>query len=95
MWLPPDAAVWRSTGQAWDAGIELQATTVEMLDALLRAYLQVHSKKGTRQPKPVEIPRPWKRAAKPGRTGTPLSDLLRAGGVPVRRSAKEVTRGEP
>ena len=92
-WLPPDAAVWRSTGTAWDANTELQAVTVEMLDAVLRAYTQVHSKKGSRPPKPLEIPRPWKRTAKPARSGTSLSELMRAGGVPVRRQAEEVAHG--
>lgn len=92
-WLPPEAALWRSTGQAWDTHTELQATTVEMLDALLRAYLQVHSKKGAKQPQPVEIPRPWKRTEKPRQSGTPLSELIRASGMPVRRPAEEVSGG--
>lgn len=87
--------MWRSTGQAWDTSTELQAVTVEMLDGLLRAYMQVHSKKGSQNAKPLEIPRPWKQSAKPGRSGTPLKELIGTGGVPVRRPAQEVVnRGE-
>lgn len=92
-WLPPDAALWRSTGQAWDTSTELQAVTVEMLDGILRAYMQVHSKKGTQQAKPLEIPRPWKQSAKRERSGTSLNELLSAGRVPVRHSAEEVNGG--
>lgn len=64
-----------------------------MLDAVLRAYMQVHGKKNAAPPKPIEIPRPWKRGAKPARSGTSLGELMRASGLPVRHSAKEVTNG--
>lgn len=83
-WLPPDAALWRSLGTAWDTRTELAALTVEMLDAQLRAFVQANSKKGTPAHPPMHIPRPWEAPEKAARRGTGLSELI--GNVPVRAS---------
>lgn len=84
-WLPPDAAVWRSAGTAWDVKTELAATTVELLDALLGVTVQVNSKK-PKKVEPTRIPRPWQSERKRD-GGTTLGELLSKSGmrvVPVR-----------
>lgn len=87
-WLPPDSATWRATGYAWDIDTELQATTVEILDRLLHAYVQTHSKKKITA-EPLKIPRPWdKTAGADGkRPGTTLAELAKQG-LTIRQSAE-------
>jgi hypothetical protein len=86
-WLPPEAALWRSNKTSWTIDNELQAATIEMLDALLRAYVQSHSKPTARKPNPVKIPRPWDNAENTGKRRTTLGDLL-GQGLSVKRVSK-------
>jgi hypothetical protein len=83
-WLPPEAALWRSTKTSWSEERELLALQVEMVDSLRRAFILANSKKGARQPDPVRIPRPWDKSAKRERRGTRLNDLIREMKLPVR-----------
>ena len=88
-WLPPEAALWRSAGRDWTTENELQALTIEMLDAFRRMYLQANSKKGTQLPPPITIPRPGDKAKERARrSGTTLKEMIGIMKVPVRRSAK-------
>jgi hypothetical protein len=87
-WLPPEAAIWRSNETAWDTQTELQATTIEILDAILRTYLQVHSKPNSKKPKPIKIPRPWEKTEKEAKRGTTLNKLL-SEGLKVKKIKKE------
>lgn len=84
-WLPPEAALWRSNKTSWTIDNELQATTIETLDALLRAYIQAHSKPNSRKPTPIQIPRPWDKAEKSSKRGTTLTTLL-SEGVKIRKA---------
>ncbi len=45
--------------------LEAQAVTAEIVHAVWRLTVQVNSKKGTRPPAPLNMPRPW-RQAQPG-----------------------------
>lgn len=83
-WLPPEAAFWRSAGTSWSTENELQATTIEMLDAILRAYIQAHSKPNANKQKPIHIPRPWDKAEKKAKRGTSIGEML-GNGLQVRR----------
>jgi len=71
--------------QGWTVAHELAAQTVEGVSSLLHAFLRANTdtKKRSRIPKPVEIPRPWKRARKPPAT-TP-ADRLKALAGSLRR----------
>jgi hypothetical protein len=84
-WLPPEAAIWRSAGTSWSTENELQATTVEMLDALLRTYIQANSKPNSKKPTPLRIPRPWDKAEKQAARRTTLGEML-GNGLTVRRA---------
>lgn len=44
--------------QSWGMSEELLATIAELLHHILRVHLTVHSKKGTKIPAPLTIPRP-------------------------------------
>lgn len=89
-WLPPEAAIWRATSTTWTTDNELAALTIEMLDSLRRLYIQAHSKKGGTPPKPIEIPRPWKRKEKaPAKRGTSLAEMMKQYGLQVRRGGGE------
>lgn len=86
-WLPPEAALWRSAGTSWSTENELQAATVEMLDALLRTYIQAHSKPNAKRPTPLRIPRPWDKAEKQAKRRTTLGEML-GNGLSVRKAPK-------
>jgi len=43
----------------WGSVEELGAIQVELLDKLWRQTVAINSKKGSQQPKPLQIPRPW------------------------------------
>jgi len=83
-WLPPDAALWRSMGLSWSEERELLAVNIEVLDSLRRAFLMANSKKGTKPPEPVRIPRPWQKQERPAGRGTRLRDLLSQAGLQVK-----------
>jgi hypothetical protein len=51
------------TAALW--ALEVQALTAEMVHALWRLTLAVNSKKGTRPPQPLRLPRPWREASAP------------------------------
>lgn len=85
--LPTDSALWRYTGQSWDMSNELQASTIEVLDALLRAFIQANSKPNSKKPQPIKIPRPWEHSNKQGKKGTSIKELL-GHGLKVNRIAK-------
>ena len=87
-WLPPDAALWHSTKTSWTDERELLATQIEVVDGLRRAFIMAHSKKGTKPPEPVKIPRPWD-SAKRGPRGTRLNELIREMRLPVKHVGKE------
>ena len=87
-WLPPEAAVWRDAGTSWSTENELQAVTVEMLDALLRVYIQTHSKPNSKKTKPIKIPRPWEKNEKQEKTRTSIGEML-ANGLSVKKIKKE------
>lgn len=87
-WLPPEAALWRANGTSWTTSDELQASTVEMLDALLRTYVQVHSKPGSRKSTPLRIRRPWDKPENERKKGTTLGELL-GQNLAVRRAPTE------
>ena len=59
--IPPGGALHRALDPDWAWGIneELAAVQVEMIDKLWRQTVAINSKKGSRQPDPVKIPRPW------------------------------------
>jgi hypothetical protein len=61
---------------------ELQAVTAEMVHALWRVTLQANSKKGSRIPPPLKIPRPWldRGAARAGPRKVSLLDFVRMQG---------------
>ncbi len=86
-WLPPEAALWRANKTAWTVDNELNAGIIEMLDALLRAYIQTHSKPTSKKPNPVKIPRPWDKAETSRNRSTTLGDLL-SQGLTVRKTPK-------
>lgn len=83
-WLPPEASVWRSMGLSWSEDRELLAVNIEVLDSLRRAFLMANSKKGTKPPEPVRIPRPWQKQERPAGRGTRLRDLLSQAGLKVK-----------
>jgi hypothetical protein len=83
-WLPPDAAVWRSTQSTWSTELELQATLIEVVDSLRRLYVQAHSKKGARVSDPIEIPRPWEVKERQRKSGTSLTEMIATMKLPVR-----------
>lgn len=43
----------------WGSVEELGAIQVELLDRLWRQQVSLNSKKGSHQPDPLKIPRPW------------------------------------
>lgn len=90
-WLPADAALWRSAKTSWTDERELLATQIEVVDGLRRAFIMAHSKKGTKPPEPIKIPRPWD-TAKRARSGTRLNELIREMRLPVKHveSGREV-----
>jgi hypothetical protein len=61
------------TQALWAA--EVSAVTAELVHALWRVTVQVNSKKGTRPPAPLHLPRPW-RAEAPVRRVT-VAELAR------------------
>lgn len=60
--LPKDSALAHSieprTG-TWSNEAELLKAIAELIDQNNRLFISANSKKGTQQPKPIEIPRPW------------------------------------
>jgi hypothetical protein len=92
-WLPPEAALWRSAGTSWSTENELQAITVEHLDALLRTYIQAHSKPNSQKQKPLHIPRPWDKAVNETKRRTTLGEML-GNGLTVRKAPKSIKGGE-
>lgn len=84
-WLPSDAAVWRSMGNAWSDEKELAATNIEVVDALRRAFIVANSKKGAREPEPVRIPRPWQKSEAVKRKGTSLGEMMRVMKMPLKK----------
>jgi hypothetical protein len=69
--LPPDSAVFREANENWAWGTaegqwttaeELLATLIEVVDQGNRLVIMANTKKGTRVPDPIEIPRPYDRA---------------------------------
>lgn len=61
--LPRDSAFIRAVlgeNADWGQQEELLASIAELLDLSNRLFLQANSKPGTRSPKPIEIPRPYK-----------------------------------
>lgn len=60
--LPPGSPLHRATdpnGWSWGTTDELLAMLAELVDMGNRLFIQANSKKGSRQPKPLEITRPW------------------------------------
>jgi hypothetical protein len=92
-WLPPEAAFWRSAGTSWTTDNELQATTIEMLDALLRTYIQANSKPNAKKPSPMRIPRPWDKAEKKQQRGTSIGEMI-GNGLTVKRGPKSSGGGD-
>lgn len=72
-------------GRSWSEERELLALNIEVLDSLRRAFLMANSKKGTKPPKPVQIPRPWQQEQeRAAPRGTRMRDLLRQAGLQVK-----------
>lgn len=77
--LPPASALARAVwpeGADWDIRTELLAALVELVDAGNRLFYSANTKRGTRAPDPVTIPRPelpegMERPRKPPRIATP------------------------
>jgi hypothetical protein len=70
----PDVAGWTNTD-------ELLAALVEVVDYGNRLYLQVHAKKGSRPPKPIQIRRP----GQPEAADPPKKKRRQATGEEMRR----------
>ena len=86
-WLPPEAALWRSTGESWSTDNEFQAVTIEMLDTFIKLYIQAHSKPNSRKLKPLHIPRPWDKSEKTPKKSTSLNELI-SKGIKVHKAKK-------
>jgi hypothetical protein len=71
-------------GRSWSEERELLALNIEVLDSLRRAFLMANSKKGTKPPKPIQIPRPWQEQERAAPRGTRMRDLLRQAGLQVK-----------
>jgi hypothetical protein len=56
--------------------LELQALTAELVHALWRLTLMANSKKGSRPPAPLRLPRPWRPDAPPQRRKVSLGQLI-------------------
>jgi len=66
--LPPDSALTRSQLNApmgWDNGTELAASTVDLLQVLVRSYTAVNSEGGGSNDPVVPVARPYAPAAVP------------------------------
>lgn len=57
------AALDEALEERWSHATELAAQQVELLHALLLTYLRQHSKRGTRLPAPLVVPRPGRGAS--------------------------------
>lgn len=90
VWLPADAAVWRSAKTSWSDEKELLAVNIEVVDALRRAFIVANSKKGSKEPEPVKIARPWHKVT-PTKRGTSLTELLTVMKMPIIKQNKEVS----
>jgi hypothetical protein len=56
--------------------LEVQALTAELVYALWRLTLQVNSKKGSRPPQPLRLPRPWRDKQQPARRKVTVGQLI-------------------
>lgn len=84
-WLPPESAMWRSLGTSWTTDNELQAVTVEMLDAFIKLYIQANSKpNANKKQKPLHIPRPWEKNDKTEKRSTSIKEMI-SKGLPVKK----------
>lgn len=64
---------------------ECAALAVELLHALFRLTLAAHSRKGTRLPEPLSLPRPWQAEPSPVKPAPDaLAALARVRGRAVR-----------
>lgn len=73
-------------GAGWGPTQELLATIAELVDAGNRLFFSANSKKGTRLPRPIRIPRPSERRRRRKRnaTGEELARMVgRVGGAVV------------
>jgi hypothetical protein len=63
--------------------LEVRALTAEMVHSLWRLTVQVNSKKGSRPPRPLRLPRPWKsqEPARPAGRKVSVLELIRMTGT--------------
>lgn len=90
--LPPEARV-RSIDpdQPWPIATELLAVAVELIHMQWTGFMMVNSKKGTKKPKPLRVPRPGEQVAKrkkrPATIAETMASLTRTFGAPVPQPA--------
>lgn len=82
--LPLEGAVARSVdpehlGRGWTTQNELMAVIAELIDQGNRYFFGANSKSGTRQPEPLQVPRPYKRVRPPRKQSTPKQLMAFAG----------------
>lgn len=93
--LPPGSAVHRSidphgAGKGWTTQEELLSTIAEVVDYGNRLFYAANTKKGSKQPKPLFIPRP----TQPKRRKANSDDLKRIFGHRVKHDAENEKGGE-
>lgn len=87
--LPLDSSLARSiddTGRlavGWNAQVELQAATIEMIDRHTRTYLQAQGVKKHEMPEPVVVPRPGSPTSRPKATPRAVHGFLARKGIPI------------
>jgi hypothetical protein len=62
------------TEELW--ALEVAATTAELVHSLWRLTVMANSKKGTKAPPPLHVPRPWADKAKPRRVTMTAAELI-------------------
>lgn len=74
--LPPESAYARAEG-AWGYTEELLANLIEVEDRGQLWWFSANAKKGTRQPKPIVIERPYKKPKRRKATSADLVEIFR------------------
>lgn len=93
--LPPAGSLGRDLdpflAAGWDSATELTAMVAELVDHSNRMYLMANSKKGTRLPPPLFIPRPGQPRRRRKPTKAELKASLGRLGVPIVKRKKETS----
>lgn len=101
--LPPDSAFVRTitprlpqAAAPWSTTDYLLALIAELVDANTRAFVSAYSKKGSKQPKPIEIDRPGDEPKRPADMSSPEALKFFAGSVHYTPAeAKPPNPGDP